>query len=65
MLWATLAILNANVVTLNPKQPRAEALAVYDGEIVAVGSNEEICKYVGNKTVVVDAEGKAVVPGFG
>ena len=64
MLWATLAILNASVVTLNPKQPRAEALAVYDGEIVAVGSNEEICKYVGNKTVVIDAEGKTVVPGL-
>ncbi|MEM3464821.1 MAG: amidohydrolase [Candidatus Bathyarchaeia archaeon] len=64
MLWATLAILNANVLTFNLRKPRAEALAIYGGEIVAVGSNEEICRYIGAKTRVIDAGGKTVVPGF-
>jgi hypothetical protein len=61
---ANLAILNANVTTLNHKQPKAEALAVQNGKIIAVGSNEEIHKYVGKETKVIDAKNKTVVPGF-
>ncbi|MEM3824351.1 MAG: amidohydrolase, partial [Candidatus Bathyarchaeia archaeon] len=64
MLEADLAILNANVITLGSKQPKAEAIAIYDGRIVAVGSNEEIRRFIGGKTGVVDAKGKSVVPGF-
>ena len=64
MLNAETIILNANVITLNPKQPRAEALAIYDGKILAVGSNREIRDYIGEKTRVLDLKGKTVVPGF-
>jgi len=64
MLNASLAILNANVITLNFKKPKAEAIAVHDGKIIAVGSNEEIKKYIGNKTKVMDAKKSTVVPGF-
>jgi predicted amidohydrolase YtcJ len=64
MLNATLAILNASVITLNYKQPKAEAVAVQNGKIIAVGSNEEIHKYVGKETKVIDAKNKTVVPGF-
>lgn len=64
MLEAKLAILNANVITLNLKQPRAEAIAISDGKIVAVCSNKEIRKYITNRTEVIDAKNKTVVPGF-
>jgi predicted amidohydrolase YtcJ len=64
MLKASLAVLNASVMTLSSTHPRAEAIAVYEGKIAAFGSNEEIRKYVGEKTEVVDAKGKSVVPGF-
>ncbi len=64
MLEAALAILNANVITLNSKQPRAEAIAIQNGKIIAVGSNKEISNYIGNKTKVIDAKNKTVVPGF-
>jgi predicted amidohydrolase YtcJ len=64
MLRATLVILNANVLTLNPSFPRADALAAYKGRIVAVGSDGEIGKYVGSQTIVIDACGRTVVPGF-
>lgn len=64
MLEATLAILNANVITLNPKQPKAEAIAIRNGKIMAVGSNKEIRRYIHDKTKVVDAKNKTVVPGF-
>jgi predicted amidohydrolase YtcJ len=64
MSEATLAILNANVITLNAKQPRAEAIAAQHGKITAVGTNKKIHKYIGKKTKIIDANGKTVVPGF-
>jgi predicted amidohydrolase YtcJ len=64
MLEATLAILNANVVTLNPKQPTAEAIAIHNGKIIAVGSNTEIRKHTGNDTKLIDAKDKTVIPGL-
>lgn len=64
MSEATLAALNANVITLNPKQPKAKAIAIQNKKIVAVGSNETIRKYIGKKTKVIDAKNNTVVPGF-
>lgn len=31
-----------NVITVDPQKPRAEAIAIRDGKILAVGTNEEI-----------------------
>ncbi|MEM3701017.1 MAG: amidohydrolase [Candidatus Bathyarchaeia archaeon] len=64
MLEANIVILNANVITLSFKQPKAEAIAIQNGRIVAVGSNEEIQKFMDKKTKVIDAKGKTVIPGF-
>ncbi len=51
-------------VDANAKPRRAQAFAVKDGRFVAVGSNEEIQKFKGKKTVVVDLHGKFTMPGF-
>lgn len=59
-----LAILSANIRTMNAEQPRAEALASASGKITAVGTNEEIRRWIGPATRVIDAHGKLVVPGF-
>jgi len=64
MLEATIAILNAHVATLNPKQPKAEAVAIHGNKIVAVGSNEQIRKYSGKTTHIIDAKNNTVVPGL-
>lgn len=64
MLEATLAILNAHVVTLNTKQPTAEAIAIYDSKIIAVGPNGQIRKYTGRKTRIINAKNKTVIPGL-
>jgi predicted amidohydrolase YtcJ len=61
---ASLAIVNANIITLNPKQPKATAVALQNGHIIAVGSNGQIRKRVGNGTRIVDAKDKTVVPGL-
>jgi predicted amidohydrolase YtcJ len=64
MLEATLVILNANVTTLNPKQPKAEAIAIRENKIIAVGQNKEIRRHIGMGTKLIDAKNKTVVPGL-
>ncbi|HTG86972.1 MAG TPA: amidohydrolase [Pyrinomonadaceae bacterium] len=55
---------NGNVYTVDPKTPRAEAIAVTRDRIVFVGSNADAQKFVGSKTRVVDLKGSTVLPGF-
>jgi hypothetical protein len=57
-------LFNANVITLDPGQPRAEAIAVQDGKITAVGSNKEVLKLKSEGTRVVDCKNKTVIPGL-
>lgn len=59
-----LVILNANIVTLNPKQPIAQAVSVQNGRIAAIGSNAEIRKHVSSATKIIDAKNKTVIPGL-
>jgi len=53
------------IVTINDAQPSAEALAVKDGKILAVGTRAEVeSAHKGATTKVVDLGGKALLPGF-
>ena len=63
-LFADMVVLNANVITIDERNPRAEAFAVRDGKIVAVGTTSEIKALVGKDTNVIDAQGKTITPGF-
>jgi len=59
-----LAILNANVLTMDNVQRRAEAVASANGTIIRVGSNREIEETADEHTLILDAAGKTVLPGF-
>src|SRR4051812_21956076 len=61
---ADLVIVNANVHTLDASRPEAEAVAVYGGRVVAVGTSESVNKFKGARTKVIDARGALVLPGF-
>ncbi len=55
---------NANFVTMDGAHPSAEAVAVLDGTIVAVGSRAEVLARGGRTTRQVDLHGATVFPGF-
>ena len=55
---------NGNVYTVDESKPSAQALAIKDGIIKAVGTNEEIEKWKGENTQVIDLEGQFTMPGF-
>lgn len=61
---ADLAFINGQIVTMDEKTPEAAAVAVRDGVIIAVGSREEINRYISDRTEVIDLEGKTLIPGF-
>lgn len=55
---------NGNVITINNRQPRAQAVAIADGRFLAVGTNDEIRLLANARTKSIDVGGKTVVPGF-
>lgn len=55
---------NGKVITMDNDATIAEAVAVKDGKIISVGSNQEISKLKGSKTKVVDLKKKVLLPGF-
>ena len=61
---ADLVLLGGALRTMVPASPRAEALAVRDGRIVAVGGDEGIRDHIGPRTRVVELGGRTVIPGF-
>jgi len=61
---AELVVRNATIITVDHARPAATALAVRDGRFVAVGGEEEIRKWIGTETVVLDAQQRCITPGF-
>lgn len=62
---ADLIFVGGDIVTVNDKQPTAEALAVKDGKIVALGTRDGVERsHKGATTRLVDLAGKTLLPGF-
>ncbi|HEV8334688.1 MAG TPA: amidohydrolase [Steroidobacteraceae bacterium] len=59
-----LIVVNGNVLTIDANLPRAEAFAVKDGRIIAIGSSADIRNLAGRRTQVTDCERMTVTPGF-
>lgn len=59
----SMLLVNGVVYTVNEKQPSAEAIAVREGKIVGVGSNEDMMASFKSASVI-DLQGKPVYPGF-
>lgn len=52
------------ILTMNDKAIRAEAVAVANGKILAVGKRSEVMKLKGPATQMMDLKGQTLVPGF-
>jgi Tol biopolymer transport system component/predicted amidohydrolase YtcJ len=61
---ADIIFYNGTLITIEESQPQVEALAVGGGLIQAVGSDEEILALRGTNSVLVDLQGKTMLPGF-
>lgn len=61
---ADIVLLNGGIYTVDADRSWAEAAAVTNGTIVAVGSNEDIRPYIGDATGIVDLTGRMAMPGI-
>jgi len=61
---ADLVILHAHVWTVDHAHPAAQALAISGNRITAVGSDDEIKRWIGPATRQIDAQNNSVLPGF-
>jgi predicted amidohydrolase YtcJ len=59
-----LVVFNARVVTVDPRQPRAESFAIKNGRFLAVGSSADVRNLIRPGTPTWDAQGAFLVPGF-
>lgn len=61
---ADLIILDAEIYTMDSLLPSASAMAIRDGKILALGSDEEIMEYAGVETIIEKLNGQFVIPGL-
>lgn len=59
---ADIAIIHANIYTVNPAAPSAAGIAIAHGVILAVA--RDVSMYIGPNTRVTDAHGATILPGF-
>lgn len=61
---ADMVINNGIIYTMDDFYPLAEAVAIRDGKIIAVGSEYAVGSYIGSETKILDLNGKTMVPGL-
>ena len=61
---ADLVIMNGKVITVDKDFSIQQAVAVKDGKIVSVGTNDEVKSFIGSNTQVLDLRGKPILPGI-
>ncbi|MCU1258896.1 MAG: amidohydrolase [Bryobacterales bacterium] len=59
-----LILFNGDIRTMDPANPRAQAVAIVDGRFFAVGTNDEVANLSAPGVRRVDLGGKTVYPGF-
>jgi len=57
-------LFNAGVITLDPERPSAELVAIKGNRIVGVGNKDDLLRFKGAGTKLIDCEGGTIIPGF-
>ena len=63
-LHADLILHGANIITVDPANPRAQAIAIGGDRILAVGSDNDVLNLATTRTRKVNLTGRTVLPGF-
>jgi len=61
---ADLVLLDGKIITVDPADTTAQAVALKDGLIQAVGTSDDIAPCIGEQTQVVDLGGRTATPGL-
>ena len=61
---ANTALIGGKILTMDVDERVVTAIAIRDGRILAVGSDDEVRKFCDDNTEVVELGGKTVIPGI-
>ena len=61
---ADLILYNGKIITIDKKESIHEATACLFGRFLAIGSNKEIMHFKGERTKIIDLQGKSIIPGL-
>jgi len=61
---ADVIFFGGDIITVNDQQPDAEAIAIKNGKIVLVGDKKAAFDWKGERTKLIDLQGKTLMPGF-
>jgi len=57
-------LINGNIITVDPADSVAEAVAIRDGKIMAIGAKDAVLRHAGDSTHVVNLHGRTATPGL-
>lgn len=63
-MTADLIVTNADIRTMDPSRPMAQAMAIRGGRIIGLGTDATVRAMAGPDTRIIDAGGRLVLPGF-
>ncbi|TDO24298.1 amidohydrolase [Pedobacter duraquae] len=63
-MYADMILFNGKIHTIAKHTKEISAVAIKDGQFIALGTDAEVMNYVGSSTQVIDLEQKRVVPGI-
>ena len=61
---AEIIFMNGDILTMDPANPNAQAIAIKGNTILAIGTNEDIMAYHEEDTALIDLAGLTMMPGF-
>ena len=61
---ADVVYVNGAIYTVDKKQPWVDSVAIKDGKFTAAGTRNEVDRFIGDETDIVDLQGKMVIPGM-
>ena len=61
---ADLVLRNGTVISVDSRKSQYQALAIKQGKVLALGSDEEIAQYVGANTQIIELGGRTAIPGL-
>ena len=62
--YSDMVLHSGTILTIDPNDTVAQAVAIRDGKFLAVGSDNQVLRLAGPNTVKVDLDGKTVMPGI-
>jgi predicted amidohydrolase YtcJ len=63
-LQADLVLRNGTVISVDSRKSQYQGLAIKQGKVLALGSDEEIAQYVGANTQIIELGGRTAIPGL-